>query len=166
VLAGGTPEQVASLQAEAKKLGVEQSVVFPGRVSPDEAIAFLDLATILVSLRTDDTSVPLKLYSYLYSGRPIVATDLAVHRQLLNEDIALLVAPFQESLAGAIVTLLRDPDRREALGRQALKFAQVRFDPGIYMASLDWLYSQLGSGGSDTKKNASTADIPPLNQEN
>jgi glycosyltransferase involved in cell wall biosynthesis len=162
VLAGGTPEQIIQLQTKTKELGVEQFVVFPGSVSPGEAIVYLDLATILVSPRKDGTSVPLKLYSYLYSGRPIVATDLATHRQLLNEEIAMLVAPTSKAFAEAISALLRYPDRRDALAEQALKFAQARFNPATYLANLGQLYNQLESGGSDRKKNASI----PLRQEN
>ena len=48
---------------------------------------------ILVSPRIRGTNTPLKIYSYLRSGKPIVATDLLTHTQVLSPDVARLVAP-------------------------------------------------------------------------
>ena len=47
---------------------------------------------ILVSPRIRGTNTPLKIYSYLRSGKPIVATDLLTHTQVLSPAVARLVA--------------------------------------------------------------------------
>ena len=43
---------------------------------------------MLVSPRIRGTNTPLKIYSYLRSGRPIVATNLLTHTQVLTPDVA------------------------------------------------------------------------------
>ena len=73
-----------------------------GIVPPEEAIAYLTIAEVLVSPRADGTSIPLKIYSYLHSGKPIVATKYGVHTQLLSDKIAYLSEPTKESLAEGI----------------------------------------------------------------
>ncbi|MCK4835657.1 MAG: glycosyltransferase, partial [Candidatus Aminicenantes bacterium] len=57
---------------------------------------------VLVSPRTLGTNIPLKIYSYLKSGIPVVATNLFTHTQTLNRDIAILVEPEPRQLAEGI----------------------------------------------------------------
>ena len=47
------------------------------------------------------TNTPLKIYSYLRSGKPIVATNLLTHTQVLTPDIAKLVEPKPGPFAAA-----------------------------------------------------------------
>jgi glycosyltransferase involved in cell wall biosynthesis len=103
------------------------------------------MAEILVSARTQGTSVPLKLYSYLLSGKPIVATDVPAHRELLNEDIAVLVMPTKEAFAQGILKLLRAPDLRERLGFRARMSAEAQHNYADYLAKVDRIYQTLQS---------------------
>ena len=57
---------------------------------PPRSRHFLDAADVLVSPRSRGTNTPLKIYQYLRSGRPIVATRLLTHTQVLTDDIAIL----------------------------------------------------------------------------
>lgn len=50
----------------------------------------------------------MKLYAYGGSGTPIVATDLPNHREYLNEDSAVLVAPQSGALAEGILRTLAE----------------------------------------------------------
>jgi glycosyltransferase involved in cell wall biosynthesis len=101
------------------------------------------MAEIVVSPRLGGTSVPLKIYSYLSAGKPIVATDLASHTQVLNDEIALLVAPTEEAFANGLLALVRSPDLRRRLGHRAQQFAQERFDYAEYLAKIDRVYQEL-----------------------
>jgi glycosyltransferase involved in cell wall biosynthesis len=61
----------------------------------------------------------------------VIATDIPGHRQVAGDDAIRFVAPADANgLAGAIVDLERDPDRREALGRagRALVHQAYRWD--------------------------------------
>ena len=67
---------------------------------------------MLASPRIRGTNTPLKIYSYLRSGKPIVATNLITHTQVLTPDIALLVEPEAEAFAAGLARLIDDPAAR------------------------------------------------------
>ncbi len=102
VLIGGTPLSVKRMKAKANELGVLNRVFFTGQVAPSEISLCIGLADVLVSPRISGTNTPLKIYSYLKSGKPLVATDLWTHTQVLNEKMAVLVNPRPEDMAEGI----------------------------------------------------------------
>src|SRR6185295_18121180 len=84
VLAGGRPVQIEAARVQAERAGVASCVVFAGQRPFEEIPLFLDAADVLVSPRSTGTNTPLKIYQYLRAGRPIVATRLLTHTQVLN----------------------------------------------------------------------------------
>ena len=63
---------------------------------------------------------PMKMFEYLASGKAILASDLPVLREVLNEDNAVLIAPEDiDAWNGALRVLEVNEDRRRALGNQA-----------------------------------------------
>jgi glycosyltransferase involved in cell wall biosynthesis len=103
--------------------------------------AYVGLADILVSPRSSGTNTPLKIYSYLWSGKAIVATDLETHRQVLDETTALLVPPTAEAIADAVVALLRDPARRAAFGEAGRRVAEERYSYRVYLDKVREAYA-------------------------
>lgn len=68
---------------------------------------------------------PLKLFEYMASGRPIVASDLPSIREILNESNAVFFEPDNpESLASAIKKVLNDKELAKRISEQALKDVQ------------------------------------------
>jgi glycosyltransferase involved in cell wall biosynthesis len=128
VLVGGDSAQiVAGYLEQARALGLERErLVLVGQVRHTLVPRYLQAADVLVipSPRTDQLAYfvsPLKLFEYMASGRPIVASDLPAHREVLRQrENALLVLPEDpEALASAIRELLADPDLGRRLGAQA-----------------------------------------------
>ena len=140
IMVGGKPHQVAYWQNEMKQRGLHQCTHFVGTVSPEESIAYLHLAEILVSPRIEGLSVPLKIYTYLHSGKPTVATRLYAHTQVLNDDMAMLVAPDKEEFAHGILQLAETPDLRRKLGGHAKEFAEAQYNITNYVAKLEQIY--------------------------
>jgi glycosyltransferase involved in cell wall biosynthesis len=140
VLVGGTPAQIAYWQSEARRLSLEGHVRFTGRVSVEAARDYVALAAILASPRTGGLSVPLKLYAYLQSGKPLVATRIAAHTQLLNDQIAILAEATPEAYADGLLRLLRDPELRARIGENARNYALQAFSPEQYLAKLKRAY--------------------------
>lgn len=161
IMVGGDPRQVRHWQNEAKSRNLEDCMLFIGSVPPAEAIAYLEMAEILVSPRMGGTSVPMKLYSYLSSGKPIVATNLAPHTQLLNDQVALLVAPTEEAFANGILTLVRSPDLRKRLGHRAQQFAKERFDYAAYLEKIGEVYQELLPSACSAEEAAPIARSDP-----
>jgi glycosyltransferase involved in cell wall biosynthesis len=140
ILVGGKPAQIERYKEMAREEGVEECVLFVGIVPPDEAVAYLDLADVLVSPRTGGSSVPLKIYSYLVSGKPTVATRTAAHAQVLNDEVAMLVEPEPEALAEALIHLLQNPQQRQQIGSRARRLANERYSFDEYMTRLEGFY--------------------------
>ena len=92
VLIGGSPADVADYQAKASSLGISQRVYFLGPRPVSQLNDYLSQADILVSPRLKGVNTPMKIFSYLDSGRPIIATDISSHTQVLDSGCALLVA--------------------------------------------------------------------------
>jgi glycosyltransferase involved in cell wall biosynthesis len=140
VIVGGKPHQVEHWQEEACKLGLLRHVHFVGMVPIEESVWYLDLAEVLVSPRTGGTSVPLKIYSYLHAGKPIVATRLLAHTTVLDDRVAHLVEPTPAALADGILAVLDDAQLGNRLGREARALAEERYSFAVYKEKLRYIY--------------------------
>jgi glycosyltransferase involved in cell wall biosynthesis len=157
VLVGGQPHQIVKLQTVARQYQIEEAICFIGIVSPEEALAYLNIARILVSPRTNGTSVPLKIYSYLHAGKPIVATRLPAHTQVLDNSTAFLVEPTKEALADGIISLLCNPDLGKRLGYKAQLLAQEQYNMDGYLAKVAQIYE-----GFETAARSSNGQLHSL----
>lgn len=71
---------------------------------------------------------PLKLNDYMAVGRPIVATSVGDITAFLEQHhIGLLARDEPQDLADKVLDLLKNPQRREAMGRQARHLAETMF---------------------------------------
>lgn len=85
---------------------------------------YLAMADVLVSPRENCSNLPLKVFEYMASGRPIVATDSPCHRTVLHDGLAVLVQPTADAMARGIVKILKNPDEAEILGKAAQIYAK------------------------------------------
>ncbi len=143
VLAGGDEEKIKEMRKLAKKLNLEEEAIFIGKRPMGEMPALMSLADILVSPRRIGNNTPLKIYSYLFSGRPIVATHIYSHTQVLNKDISMLTDLSPEGIAQGILKLLEDEALGEGLAQRAKKYAGERFSREQYLAKVKKLYQKV-----------------------
>ena len=134
LLAGGRPEQITAAQADAVRAGVAAAVVFAGQRPAEDIPAFLDAADVLVSPRSSGTNTPLKIYQYLRSGRPIVATRLLTHTQVLDDSVAVLTEATPEGFGAGILSVIDDPARGRAVGERARELAETKYSYDSYLA--------------------------------
>lgn len=113
LLVGGNPQHVEKMKKKASELSISNRVFFTGQVPPSEVPKYIAMADVLVSPRTAGTNTPLKIYSFLKSGKPVVATDLWTHSQVLNEKISVLADPDPKSFAQGILFALHDQKAME-----------------------------------------------------
>src|SRR5690606_110765 len=110
LIVGGTPAEIARTRTYLALRGLADVVSFAGRQSPDDMAEFLALGDALGSPRWEGTNTPLKRYDYMAAGRPIVATDLPTHRQVLDSGTAVLAEPEPEAFGQALGRVLADPE--------------------------------------------------------
>ncbi len=146
LLAGGKPDQVARAAEAARRAGLEDRAIFAGERPASEIPAYLLAADVLVSPRSRGTNTPLKIYQYLRSGRPIVATRLLTHTQVLDDDTAILTGPTPAEFAEGILAALGDPQRARELGARARALADTKYSYEAYLERTRQAYDALGSG--------------------
>ncbi len=132
LIVGGKPEEVAALRQKVAAAGCAARVVFAGAQPPVDLPLYLGLADVVVSPRLEGTNTPFKLYTYMASGKPIVATRIESHTQVLDDDIAFLCEPTAPSLAAAIGEVVSDLGgaARRAAGARALldrEYSEARY---------------------------------------
>ena len=116
---GAMGENSRRLEARVRALGIGDRCLFLGIRPLDEISTWLAAADILASPRIAGTNTPLKVYSYMQSRTPIVATRLTVHTDVLNPDTAVLTEPTPEAFARGIEELILDPERGRLMGMAA-----------------------------------------------
>lgn len=137
VVIGGTEDHIADLQARAALLGIGERTHFLGPRPVDELGQYLAAATITASPRVQGRNTPMKIYSYLDSGRPLIATRLPTHTQVLDDEIAMLVEPTPDDMVRGLAALLDDPALREKMAGAARARVAVEFSPAAYRRKLE-----------------------------
>jgi glycosyltransferase involved in cell wall biosynthesis len=134
VLAGGQPDQIEAARKQAAAAGIASATIFAGQRPAEEIPAFLDAADVLVSPRSLGTNTPLKIYQYLRSGRPIVATRLLTHTQVLDDEVSFLTEATADGFGAGILAALADPDRARLVGARARHLAETKYSYEAYLA--------------------------------
>lgn len=148
LVGGGDKEHIDSLKKMAKKLAVDEIIIFTGQRPVEEMSVYYAIADILISPRTLGTNVPLKIYSYLNSRKPIVATNLRTHTQVLNDNVAILTEPTPENFAEGIIKLLEDEKLREKIGNAAKSLVDRDYSYEKYLNKTNDVYEYIQSIGS------------------
>jgi glycosyltransferase involved in cell wall biosynthesis len=135
VLVGGSGPALAEMRTRASALGIAARTIFVDRVPPEKVPLYTSLADVLVSPRLSGTNTPLKIYSFLRSGKPLVATNLRTHTQVLNPSLAVLADPNPESLAQGIRFAL-DSDEALDRARRAKELAEREYTLPSYLEKM------------------------------
>jgi glycosyltransferase involved in cell wall biosynthesis len=143
VMVGGEPAQVEAARTSTAALGLADAVVFTGQRPAEEVPAYLDAATLLVSPRSTGTNTPLKIYQYLRSGRPIVATRLRTHTQVLDDETSILAEPTPDAFGAAILRALENPAGAAEIGRRAQALAESKYSDAAFIAKTELAYGVL-----------------------
>jgi glycosyltransferase involved in cell wall biosynthesis len=148
LLVGGEAEQIESLRRRAARAGVDAAVRFVGKRPVDQMPEFMAMASVLVSPRLEPYVTPLKIYAYMASGRPIVATDLPTHTDVLDLNSAILAPPSADGLAEGIVRAFNEPARSSRLGLRARQLVEREHTYEAFKTKLADVYAYLEAQGA------------------
>jgi glycosyltransferase involved in cell wall biosynthesis len=143
VVIGGSDADITRYSRLIQSQNLSASIFFVGR-RPVSALGFyLSQADVLISPRTKGINTPMKIYSYLDSGAPVVATNLPTHTQVLSDDVAMLVEPDSESLSSAILELFADPDKAKALAENARELVAREHSESAFQRQVGQIFQEL-----------------------
>ena len=152
LIVGGHEKEpdLARVKAFAAELNCASRVTFTGLIPPAEVGARLRQADVLAlpnprSVISSEFTSPLKLFEYMASGRPIVASDLPSLREILrHEENALLVEPGNpQALVAGIQRIKDEPELGRRLAAQA-RVDVAQFTWARRAERLEALFSDVG----------------------
>lgn len=125
----GDGEQAPLARSLLDRGGCTSAALLAGLVSRDEVPGFLAAADVLVSPHADVhrfIGSPIKLFEYMATGKPIVASAVAQIAEILrHRQTGMLVPPEDpQALCEALEELRERPDLRLALGSAAQREAR------------------------------------------
>jgi len=129
VVGGG--EQYDQLVARTRWLGLEQAVIFRGRVPGSEVPLYYKLADVSAEPVIDNpigkSMLPLKLFESWVAGVPFVTQDVGDRRMILGDPPAGLItrAGDPNSLSQGIIRVLADRDLAEELRKRGFERAKM-----------------------------------------
>ena len=144
-LLGGGPQE-AELRALVRSLGLDDLVVFHGRVGDTAMVAALHACKVSVSVpESDATSV--SVLESMACGVPVVASDLPANRQWIGSQAGMLVPPSDPvALATAMQRLCLDDAEAQRIGR--VNHERMRSEGGrsAQMDKIATMYERLIAG--------------------
>ncbi len=151
IVGRGRSRQRKMLAKQIRKLGVEASVIVQPAVPHHEIPALIAESDICVApLGLNDRNVtqgacPIKVLEYMAAGRPLLASNMPIVRELVREDLdALLFSPNDpDDLARQVLALLNDLDLSKRLARSASERALSKFSWHESQKKLGKVYEKL-----------------------
>ena len=147
LLVGGG-EMEKELRNQADKASLHGKVIIPGRFPHADIPRIYSLMDILVyprySMRLTELVTPLKPLEAMAMGKPLVASDIGGHRELIrNESTGVLFSPGDVSaLTAALLRLLDDAGLREKLAVQGSNWVRQHHTWSITTAIYSTIYAR------------------------
>jgi PEP-CTERM/exosortase A-associated glycosyltransferase len=130
LLVGGGPQD-AALRRQARELGVDDMVIFSGRVPHSEVGSYYNLLDILcyprLKMRLTDLVTPLKPLEAMAQGRLLVASDVGGHRELIEDGGTgmLFAAGDPAALCRKVLALLDAPQLWAGLRQRGRSYVEA-----------------------------------------
>mgnify|MGYP001548632597 CR=1 FL=1 len=129
LLVGGGPED-ARLKALAKESGIEEQVIFTGRVPHQDVQKYYDMMDILAfprrSIRLTELVTPLKPLESMAQEKLVLASDVGGHRELIvSGKTGYLFPPDDpQALAAAVLQAVATRDDWSEIRRRARRYIE------------------------------------------
>lgn len=148
LLVGGGPQE-NFLKQLSQTLGIQDKVIFTGRVPHEQVEKYYDLIEVLVyprlSMRLTDLVTPLKPLEAMAQGKLFIASDVGGHRELIRdgETGLLFKSGDPDALAKKIIYLFNTPDLWKSLIRAGRAYVENERNWENSVARYNPVYNQL-----------------------
>jgi glycosyltransferase involved in cell wall biosynthesis len=143
VVIGGRSDHIRLYEKRARQLGIGERTHFVGPKPHALLKGYLVQADVLASPRASGINTPMKIYSYLDSGRPVLATRLPTHTQVLDDDIAFLAEPTAEGFGESLLSAFSDQARRSKMAADARDRVRDEYSREAFHRRLSRFYALL-----------------------
>lgn len=114
---------------------LKDAFIFTGQIPYKEMPGHIGVMDICVAPHKADSNQasPVKLFDYMACGRPVVASDIAVVREITADAGCAILHPPEnaEILAHTITSLLDQPKKMLTLGERGRSYATAEYDRGL-----------------------------------
>jgi glycosyltransferase involved in cell wall biosynthesis len=145
VLIGGAQQQIKYYENKAEQLNIGKWIHFLGPRPVRDLHGYLRQADVLVSPRIEGVNTPMKIYSYMDSGRPLVATDIVSHSQVLDNEVAFLSLPEPYAFASALRMAVEKKETARKVAAAAKALVVREHTPAIFIKRVHSLYDRIES---------------------
>ncbi|MBW6499459.1 MAG: glycosyltransferase family 4 protein [Bacteroidales bacterium] len=139
LLVGDGPMRIA-WEKKVQEKDVQSRFIFTGHVPYQEVPNYIGAMDVCVAPHHQETNQasPVKLFDYMASGRPIVASDIDVVREIVKDSgCAILPEPGDaKSFAQGILFLLENHEVKQQMAEKARKYAVMYYDRKTLTKSL------------------------------
>lgn len=139
IVVGGSAEQVTAYRQLSLELQIDDVCTFTARVPQATAKAFTGRADILTSPRSRGMNTPLKVYELLDCGKPLVATRIPSHTQVLTDAVSFLGDPTPRDFATQLVLAATQEDLVSEKITNARKLYADDYSPVAYGQKIEAL---------------------------
>ena len=143
LIAGKGPWKT-ELQAQIDKNEMTESIKLIGE--RDDVPVLLAAGDIYIS-SSHYEGQSLAVLEAMFSGLPVIATDVGDNRQIISADCGLVLPAAQpDKLAESITYLAQDPAERKRLGQNANRCVQEKYSSAVWADNLLALYDEVLHG--------------------
>jgi glycosyltransferase involved in cell wall biosynthesis len=143
VIVGGTDYKINYYFKIVAADGIQDSICWVGQRPSKEMADWMEIGEALVSPRSDGENTPLKIYSYMSSGRPIVATRRKTHTQVLDDSIAFLADPDPFKFSHAISDALNKTEIAKQKAIRAREVVEKKYNYNVFKRKLLQAYATI-----------------------
>ena len=140
LIAGPDEGMLTALQAQARDLALGKRVVFTGLLTGPDRLAALAAAD-LFALPAEGEGFSMAVLEALACGLPALLTPGCHFPEAAEAGAGVVVPREVEPLREALIALLRDADRRAAMGRAARALVERRYTWPQIVAQLEAAYA-------------------------
>jgi glycogen synthase len=129
IFGDGDATYMSELKSFLVEKGIEELVIFHGKVPQDELIQYYDRSQVMLVPSLWQEPFGLVVAEAMARGLPVIASNVGGPSEIItHEKNGLLVeAGDERALALAISQLIKDPDKRQRFGQAARLTVQERF---------------------------------------
>jgi glycosyltransferase involved in cell wall biosynthesis len=135
---------VDSYRAQADILGLNNHVLFPGRIAYADAPRYLALGDVAVAPKLSVTEGAGKIGNYMAMGLPVVAYDTEVSREYMGPLGVYAERGNSRDLARKLVLVLEHPTRYKDVGAQLRQHCVTNFSWAASVSKIEQVYKQAG----------------------